>query len=97
VTEAIFYSDARVNRWEDKGAFGSLMDRVRRGADAGCAGVGRDCARRRVDLTSKMDKDGTLHWDVPGGELDDSAHGLSLTGAMNRPSVPAGAATRWTS
>jgi hypothetical protein len=24
--EAIFYSDARVNRWEDKGAFGSLMD-----------------------------------------------------------------------
>ena len=26
ITEAIFYSDARVNRWEDKGAFGSLMD-----------------------------------------------------------------------
>ncbi len=27
LTEAIFYSDARVNRWEDKGTFGSLMDR----------------------------------------------------------------------
>ena len=26
LSEAIFYSDARVNRWEDKGAFGSLMD-----------------------------------------------------------------------
>ena len=26
ITEAIFYSDARVRRWEDKGAFGSLMD-----------------------------------------------------------------------
>ena len=26
ITEAIFYTDARVSRWEDKGAFGSLMD-----------------------------------------------------------------------
>ena len=29
LTEAILYSDARVNRWEDKGAFGSLMDVMR--------------------------------------------------------------------
>ena len=26
LTEAILYSSARVNRWEDKGVFGSLMD-----------------------------------------------------------------------
>ena len=26
ISEAVFYTDARVNRWEDKGAFGSLMD-----------------------------------------------------------------------
>ena len=26
LSEAIFFSSARVNRWEDKGAFGSLMD-----------------------------------------------------------------------
>ena len=66
VSEAIFYSDARVNRWEDKGAFGSLMDLydvvptpVRRRR--------RRLPRRRGRSDHKMDKDGTLHWDVPEG------------------------------
>ena len=43
-----------------------------------------------VDLTGKMDKDGTLHWDVPAGNWTILRMGYSLTGARNRPSVPAG-------
>ena len=43
-----------------------------------------------VDLTGKMDKDGTLHWDVPAGNWTILRMGYSLTGAKNRPSVPAG-------
>ena len=43
-----------------------------------------------VDLTDKMDKDGTLHWDVPDGHWTILRMGYSLTGARNRPSVPAG-------
>ena len=32
-----------------------------------------------------MDKDGTLHWDVPAGNWTILRMGYSLTGAMNRP------------
>ena len=85
LTEAIFYSDARVNRWEDKGAFGSLMDRydvvptpdAPASAEIACGDV--------VDLTGKLDKDGTLHWDVPAGNWTILRMGYSLTGAMDRP------------
>ncbi len=79
-TRRFFYSDARVNRWEDKGAFGSLMD-VYDVVPTPAAPATAEIARGDiVDLTGKMDKDGTLHWDVPAGTLDDSAHGLFADG-----------------
>jgi hypothetical protein len=88
LTEAIFYSDARVNRWEDKGTFGSLMDRY----DVVPTPVSSDSAEIArgdvVDLTSKMDKDGTLHWDVPAGHWTILRMGYSLTGATNHPAIP---------
>jgi len=90
VSEAIFYSDARVNRWEDKGAFGSLMD-VYDVVPTPDAPSAAEIARGDiVDITDKMDKDGTLHWDVPEGHWTILRMGYSLTGARNRPSVPAG-------
>ena len=90
LTEAIFYSGARVNRWEDKGVFGSLMDRydVVPTPDAPAAAeIARDSV---IDLTGKLDADGTLHWDVPAGNWTILRMGYSLTGAMNRPATPAG-------
>ncbi len=90
ITEAIFYSDARVNRWEDKGAFGSLMD-VYEVAPTPAAPPAAEISRAEiVDLTGKMDKDGILRWDVPLGRWTVLRMGYSLTGAKNRPSVPAG-------
>ena len=90
VSEAIFYSDARVNRWEDKGAFGSLMD-VYDVVPTPSAPNAAEIARGDiVNITGKMDKDGTLHWDVPEGHWTILRMGYSLTGARNRPSVPAG-------
>jgi hypothetical protein len=90
VSEAIFYSEARVNRWEDKGAFGSLMD-VYDVVPTPAAPTAAEIARGDViDLTGKMDKDGTLHWDAPEGHWTVLRMGYSLTGARNRPSVPAG-------
>ena len=89
-SEAIFYSDARVNRWEDKGAFGSLMD-VYDVVPTPDAPAAAEISRGEiVNLTGKMDKDGTLHWDVPEGRWTILRMGYSLTGARNRPSVPAG-------
>jgi hypothetical protein len=90
LTEAILYSDARVNRWEDKGAFGSLMDVydvVPTPSASSATEISRD---EVVNLTGKMGKDGTLHWNVPPGKWTVLRMGYSLTGAKNRPSVPAG-------
>ena len=90
VSEAILYSDARVNRWEDKGAFGSLMD-VYDVVPTPAAPTAAEIARGDVvDLTGKMDADGTLHWDVPEGHWTVLRLGYADTGARNRPSVPAG-------
>ena len=47
-----------------------------------------------IDLTGKMDSDGTLHWEVPPGNWTILRMGYSLTGAKNRPSVPAGSGLR---
>lgn len=90
LTEAIFYSDARVNRWEDKGAFGSLMDRYDVVPTPDAPGSAEIARGDVVDLTGKLDKDGTLHWEVPAGNWTILRMGYSLTGAMNRPSTPAG-------
>jgi hypothetical protein len=67
LTEAIFYSDARVNRWEDKGAFGSLMDRYDLVPTPASPQVAEISLADIVDLTGKLDKEGVLHWDVPAG------------------------------
>jgi len=90
LTEAIFFPDARVNRWEDKGAFGSLLDVydvVPTPQAPSSAQINRDDV---LDLTSKMKPDGTLEWDVPAGHWTILRMGYALTGAKNRPSVPAG-------
>src|SRR5215469_6659774 len=90
LTEAIFFSDARVNRWEDKGAFGSLMDVydvVPTPQAPPSAEIGRDDV---IDVTSKMRPDGSLDLDAPAGRWTILRIGYALTGAKNRPSVPAG-------
>ena len=97
LTEAIFYSDARVNRWEDKGTFGSLMDRYDV-VPTPAAPEQAEIARGDVmDLTGKMDKDGTLHWDVPVGQWTILRMGYSLTGATNHPAIPSATGSKWTS
>ncbi|HWB86528.1 MAG TPA: glycosyl hydrolase [Bryobacteraceae bacterium] len=90
LSEAILYSDARVNRWEDKGGFGSLMD-VYQKVPTPAAPAAAEIQRPNViDLTSKMAKDGTLNWTVPAGKWTILRMGYALTGAKNRPAVPAG-------
>ncbi|MES2391597.1 MAG: glycosyl hydrolase [Acidobacteriota bacterium] len=90
LTEAILYSDARVNRWEDKGAFGSLMDVYDVVPTPDAPASSTIAESDVIDLTSHMKADGTLAWDVPAGRWTILRMGYSLTGARNRPSVPAG-------
>ncbi|SNT42025.1 F5/8 type C domain-containing protein [Granulicella rosea] len=87
LTEAILFADARVHRWEDKGAFGSLMDTYDGAPTPASVGIPHDGV---LDLTSHLKPDGTLDWDVPAGHWTVLRMGYALTGAKNRPSVPAG-------
>jgi hypothetical protein len=88
ITEAVFYSDARVNRWEDKGAFGSLMDRYDVVPTPRAPKESEIDVDSVVDLSSKLDNDGVLHWQVPSGHWTILRMGYSLTGATNRPAIP---------
>jgi hypothetical protein len=90
LTEAIFYSDARVNRWEDKGAFGSLMDTYDSAPTPDSPPDAEISSDSSVDLTGKLDNNGVLHWDVPPGKWAILRMGYALTGAKNRPAVPTG-------
>jgi hypothetical protein len=81
---------AKFFRIEMDGA-GLLPAAVIHGGTAIPAPASAEIARGDViDLTGKLDKDGTLHWDVPSGKWMILRMGYSLTGAMNRPSTPAG-------
>ena len=88
ITELKLFSDARVNRWEDKGAFGSLMNEYD-GAPTDPAPSDAMIADSIV-ITDKMDADGTLRWTAPPGDWKVLRFGYANTGARNRPSVPAG-------
>jgi len=85
-SEFILHAAPRVNRWEEKAVFGFMFeyDSVPTPPSAGVA------TSDVIDLTSKMAPDGTLDWKVPAGRWTILRLGYSLTGAKNRPPVPAG-------
>ena len=90
LTEAVLYSGARVNRWEDQGIFGSLMDVYDVVPTPGVPKTAEIAPGDVIDLTTKMDKDGMLRWEVPAGNWTILRMGYSLTGAKNRPATAAG-------
>jgi hypothetical protein len=90
LTEAKLYSDALVNRWEDKGTYGSLMDTYRPVPTPPAPDAAEIAKPTIVNLTAKMSSDGELHWDVPAGKWTILRFGFSLTGATNHPAMPTG-------
>lgn len=89
LTELVFYSGARVHRWEEKVGFSFLYqyESVPTPPVPSASAVSR---HEIIDLTSQMAKDGTLQWDVPAGKWTVLRLGYSLTGAKNRPAPPTG-------
>lgn len=89
ITEAVFYSGGRVNRWEDKAHFAPMFEFETLATPAMPEST-TIRANDIIDLTSKMGKDGTLNWEVPAGNWTILRLGYSLTGAKNGPALPAG-------
>jgi hypothetical protein len=89
ITEIKLHRAARINRWEDKAGFNFLFEY---GTVSTPDAPNSDVINPSdiIDLTSKMNADGTLNWDMPAGKWTIMRFGYALTGAKNRPAVPAG-------
>jgi hypothetical protein len=89
LSELKLHYEPRVHRWEEKAGFSFLFEYE----SVPTPKVPAELTVRRsdiIDLTSKMNHDGILNWDVPTGKWTILRLGYSLTGAKNRPAVPSG-------
>ena len=87
VAELVLHSDPRVNQFEEKAAFVPEPDLY----EYATAEVDRSLAIKKsdvLDLTSKMQPDGSLGWTPPEGKWVILRIGYSLLGITNHPATP---------
>ena len=87
--EFIVHTGARVDRWEDKAGFNLIYEYEA----APTPPVSAQSAIQPadvIDLTSKMDRGGTLQWEVPPGKWTILRMGYSLVGSRNRAGTAPG-------
>ncbi len=87
VAEFAPHTAPRVHRFEDKAAFTALPDNYALATPHSQPGSAID-STTVIDLTSKMQPDGTLTWDAPAGTWTIVRMGYSLTGITNHPAPP---------
>ena len=81
------FSGPRVNHWEGKAAFGNTIE-FRSLATPHVPKSQAVALKDVLDVTSKMQPDGRLDWDVPSGKWVILRLGYSLTGEVNHPASP---------
>ena len=89
ISELVLHPGARVSRFEEKAGFANLQSFESFATPPVAAA---DTIRKDdiVDLTSKMQPDGTLDWTPPAGHWVVMRFGYSLTGVTNHPASPEG-------
>ncbi|WP_253717913.1 glycosyl hydrolase [Sphingomonas sp. AP4-R1] len=85
IRELVLRGEPTVHSFEEKAAFYNNTHYY--GLPGGTAGAAPK-AGEVIDLTDRMQPDGTLDWQVPRGNWVVLRIGYSLTGAMNRPASP---------
>ena len=87
IAELVLNTVARVNRFEDKAGFTAAWDNYTLATPS--APVSDAVSKDEViDLTKKMQPDGTINWTPPAGRWVVLRLGYSLTGAHNEPASP---------
>ncbi|MDX8337774.1 glycosyl hydrolase [Draconibacterium sp. IB214405] len=87
VAELVLHTAPKINRFEEKAAFTVNMDLaslMTKPVDNSTV-ISKDDI---VDLTSKMNADGTIEWDAPAGNWNIMRFGYTLTGHKNSPASP---------
>jgi len=89
ISELVLHPGARVSRFEEKAAFANLMT-IDQFPTPDVKGSDAIAKNDIVDLTSKMQADGTLDWTPPAGNWVVLRFGYSLLGITNHPASPEG-------
>ncbi len=87
VAELVLHTVPLINRFEEKAAFTVNMDLaslMTKPVDNSTV-ISKDDV---IDLTSKMNADGTLEWEAPAGTWNIMRFGYTLTGHKNSPASP---------
>jgi hypothetical protein len=85
IAEIVLHTADRINRIEEKDAFAPVGD-----LDKKMTTAANDVVTTTdiVDLTNKLNADGTLNWTAPAGEWNIVRFGYSLMGINNHPASP---------
>ncbi len=88
ISEFLLYNTNRIDQAEDKAGFTPWREEYKVMNDNG--GVVSDVilATDVIDITNKMQSDGTLNWQAPAGIWSIIRFGYSLTGRQNHPASP---------
>ncbi|MEO8415555.1 MAG: glycosyl hydrolase [Ginsengibacter sp.] len=85
IAELVLHTASRINMFEEKDAFApatNLYEKATAATNDVIATTGI------IDVTDKLNADGTLNWTVPGGTWNIVRFGYSLMGINNHPASP---------
>lgn len=85
LSELVFYTTNKINFAEEKAGFTSYGDLANHPTPSVIENVFSD---EVINLTTKVNSNGYLHWKVPQGNWEIYRFGWSLTGKQNHPASP---------
>ena len=85
VAELILYKTDRINRFEEKAGFSPWKETAPSAVPVQSDAIAPE---EVIDLTTKLNADGSLSWTPPAGEWIVVRLGYSLTGRQNHPASP---------
>lgn len=85
IAEVVLHPVTRINHFEEKAGFAASTDLAQHVTPATTDVVAKADV---IDLTGKMNADGTLNWTAAAGDWKIVRFGYSLTGKQNHPASP---------
>jgi hypothetical protein len=86
ISEFVLFNTSRIDQAEDKAGFSAWKEEYKSGVST--ENIEAVPTTDVIDLTGKMNVDGSLEWDVPAGNWMVVRLGYSLTGRQNHPASP---------
>lgn len=85
VAEFVLHNTDRIDQFEDKAGFTPWKEDIKTFIPQNADVIPAEAV---IDLTSKMQADGSLNWNIPEGNWIIIRFGYSLTGRQNHPASP---------